>query len=230
MKPGQRMTRWWQQYVLGGLRTPQALIAAARAENPDAYEDRFTKVPQDDKEWTVPARLAKPNFLASSSYAAQQQRADWQQCDPRLRLWAAGLVLRAGGLGIPLFVHCAFRGKAEQDRVNAEGFSKLVWPNGAHNIGEAVDIIHGVYAWELTDKEWLFIHHLGMDELRKLNAKLPSARKLLLNWGGDDTSKSDKFRWDPAHFEVVDYRSRIRRMPVAASVHMSPAVTVKLYR
>ena len=93
MKPGQRLTRWWQQYVLGRLRTPQSLIAAARAENPDRYEDRFTQTPVDDKEWTTPKRLMAEGFLFSDRYASQQQRADWQQCDPRMRLLAAKAVL-----------------------------------------------------------------------------------------------------------------------------------------
>lgn len=230
MKAGQRLTRWWQRYVLGGLRTPQSIVAAARAENPDAYEDRFTRAPVDDKEWNVPARLAKPYFLASSTYAGQQHRADWQQCDHRMRLLAAKVVLRAGQLGIPLYVHSAFRTEAEQDALVSRGVSKAPYPRSAHNIGEAFDLVHGVYHWELSPREWLFIHHLVTDELRKLNAKLKRDQKLQINWGGDDGSPQDKFKWDPAHYEVLDYRDRIRRMPVAASVHMSPSVTVNLYR
>ena len=85
MKPGQRLTRWWQQYVLGRLRTPQAIVAAARAENPDKIEDRFTEVPVDNKEWDTPKRLRAEAFLNSQTYANQQQRADWQQCDHRMR-------------------------------------------------------------------------------------------------------------------------------------------------
>lgn len=230
MQPGQRLTRWWQDYVMGRLRSPQGIVAAARAEAPDAVEDRFTSDPVDHLQWDTPQRLKAVKFLASASYAQQQQRADWQQCDPRLRLWAARLVLRAAKLGIPLFVHSAFRTKAEQDRLRRDGFSKLAWPNGAHNIGEAVDIVHGVHGWQLTDREWLYLHWLGLDELRKVNVKLPKDRKLQLNWGGDDTTKSDRFKWDPAHWEVLDYRSRIRQVRVEAPVHMSPSVTVDLLR
>lgn len=230
MMPGQRLTRWWQQYVLGGFRTPQSLMAAVRAENPDAFEDRFTSPPEDDKQWTVPARLAKPNFLRSSTYSAQQQRADWQQCDWRMRLLAAKVVLRAVALGIPLYVHSAFRTKAEQDALVARRVTKAPYPRSAHNIGEAFDLVHGVYHWELTQREWLFIHHLVMDELRKLNAKLPKDKKLEINWGGDDGTPQDRFKWDPAHYEVLDYRDRIRRMPVAVAVHQSPSVTVSQLR
>ena len=226
MKPGQRLTRWWQEYVLGRLTSPQAIVAAARAENPDRVEDRFTQVPVDNAVWDTPKRLQAPAFLASEAYAAQGQRADWQQCDPRMRLLAARVVLRAGKLGIPLYVHSAFRTKAEQDTLVRRGVTKAAYPRSAHNIGEAFDLVHGVYHWDLTKREWAYIQWLVQDELRKLNAKLPKARKLALNWGGDDGSPGDNFKWDPAHWEVLDFRDRIRRMPVAAPVHMSPAVTV----
>jgi len=230
MKPGQRLTRWWQLLVGGRLRTPQDLMAAVRAENPDAFEDRFTENPQDDKEWTTPARLAKPAFMRSASYAAQQHRADWQQCDPVMRLLAAKVVLRAGALGIPLYVHSAFRTKAEQDALLSRGVTKAPYPRSAHNIGEAFDLVHGVYHWELTQREWLFIHHLVQDELRKINAKLPKRNKREINWGGNDGTPGDRFKWDPAHYELLDYRERIRKMPLAAPVHMSPAVTVAALR
>lgn len=230
MKPGQRLTRWWQQYVLGRLRTPQAIVAAARAEQPDKIEDRFTQVPVDNKEWDTPKRLRGVAFVTSQTYAKQQQRADWQQCDPRMRLLAARIVLRAQGLGIPLYVHSAFRTKAEQDELVRRGVTKAPYPRSAHNIGEAFDLVHGVHHWELTQREWLFLHYLGQDELRKINAKLPKDKKLHVNWGGDDGLPSDNFKWDPAHWEVLDYRDRIRKMPVAVPVHMSPKVTVGLLR
>lgn len=227
MKPGQRLTRWWQEYVTGRLRTPQALVAAARAENPDKIEDRFTGSPVDHKEWDSPRRLQSPAFLADVAYAKQQQRADWQQCDRRMRLLFARVVLRAAKLGIPLYVHSAFRTKAEQDELIRRGVTKAPYPRSAHNIGEAVDLVHGRYHWEMTQREWRYIHWLVMDELRKLNATLPNASKLHLNWGGDDGTPQDKFEWDPAHWEVLDYRDRIRRMPVQAALHMSPSVTVQ---
>ena len=205
-------------------------MAAVRAETPDAYEDRFTSPPQDNKVWDTPARLAKPAFLTSSAYAAQQHKADWQQCDPRMRLLAARVVLRAGKLGIPLYVHSAFRTKAEQDDLVRRGVTKAPYPRSAHNIGQAFDLVHGVYHWDLTKREWAYLHYLVMDELRKLNAKLSKDKKLEVNWGGDDGTPQDKFRWDPAHWEVLDYRDRIRKMPVGVPVHMSPAVTVAVLR
>jgi len=127
-------------------------------------------------------------------------------------------------------VHSAFRTKAEQDALVGRGVTKAPYPRSAHNIGEAFDLVHGVYHWDLTQREWFYIHHLVQDEVRKINAKLPKASKLQVNWGGDDGTPQDKFKWDPAHWEILDYRDRIRKMPVAVPVHMSPAVTVARFR
>ena len=230
MKPGQVLTQWWQDYVAGRLRTPQGIHAASRRENPDKIEDRFTSEPKDHQHWDVPDRLRAPQFLTSESYARQGMRADWQQVNPSLRLWAAKVCWRAHGLGIPLYVHSAFRTKEQQDALLSKGVSKVAYPRSAHNIGEAVDIVHGVYHWEMTPLEWRYIHFLGCDELRKLNAKLAKDKRLTLNWGGDDGSGNDRFRWDPAHWEILDYRDRIARLVERVPIHMSPRVTVERFR
>jgi hypothetical protein len=230
MKPGQRIQRWWQEYVVGRLTTPQSIIAAARAENPDAYEDRFTQEPVDNVEWDTPERLAKPGFLLTASYAQQQLKADWQHCDPRMQLLAARCVLIAGKAGIPLYVHSAFRSKEQQDELVRRKVSKAPFPRSSHNIGEAFDLVHGVYHWNLTAREWSYIHWLCQDQLRKINAKLPKSQKLLVNWGGNDGTPSDTFKWDPAHWEILDYRSRIRALRTGTPVHMSPTTIIDRIR
>lgn len=226
MRPGQRLTSWWQDLIAGRLRTPQAIYAASRLENIEPTEDRFTQDPVDNPEWDVPKRLRAVSFMAGPSYASQLQRADWRHADSRLRLLFARVVVRAGKLGIPLYVHCSYRGKDEQNRLRLEGKSKVGYPFSAHNIGEAVDLVHGVFHWNLTGKEWQFLYHLVTDELRKLNATLPRDRKLSLNWGGDDGTDTDGFRWDPAHWEIADYRKRRRALPNAAPVHLMPAAII----
>jgi len=236
MKPGHTLTKWWQDFVAGRLRTPQDLIAASRAERPDSalQEDRFTRFPVDNAVWDVPKRLSAPAYLASEAYAKQGHRADWANVDPRLQRWAAMVVMAARKRGIPLYVHCALRGKDEQDRLVAEGFSRSTYPNGAHNIGEAVDIVHSVYDWRATKDEWFFIHTLGQDCLRRLNAGLPvkptklaPLGKLHLNWGGDDQTAKDTFRWDPAHWEISDFRNRRRVLPPSEPVRKSPSAILR---
>lgn len=230
MKPGQVLTKWWQDYVMGGLRTPQDIHAASRAERPDNTEDRFTSDPVERATWDVPLRLAAPHFLTSQVYAQQQQRADWQHAPAHLQRWAAMLVMAAHKRGIPLFVHCCYRGEVEQNRLRKEGVSKRAFPKGAHNIAEAVDIVHGTYGWNLTPKEWAYIHTLGQDCLRRLNASLTKDKKLHLNWGGNDGTPSDTFRWDPAHWEISDYRLRSKALPMGLPVHKSPALILRLGR
>lgn len=219
MKPGQRLTRWWQEYVLGRLRTPQAIFVASRIEEPDParFEDRFFFLPPDGPVWDIPQRLRAPAFLMSTSHLKQGERANWAHTDARLMFWAALVVEYGRKRGIPLYVHCALRSEAEQAKVNVNGYSKAAYPRSAHNIGEAVDIVHGVFHWEMTKAEWSYIHVLGKLALDRVNAQLPKDRKLHLTWGGDFKSL-----YDPAHWEITDYRSRIRRLPAAPPVHLMP--------
>lgn len=216
MKPGQRMTRWWQKYVLGRFRSPQDLLRAARSENPGAQaSDRFFGLPDDDG-WLAPVRL-KADVFTSAMYLGQCDRADWQFTDLRLQRWAALFIEMARRRGIPLYVHCAFRSEEEQRKVNHAGNSKAAYPRSPHNIGEAVDVVHSVFHWDLTRQEWHLLHVLGRLALDRLNADLPAASKLKLAWGGDFKSL-----WDPAHWEISDYRARIRRLPVGPPVRYTP--------
>jgi peptidoglycan LD-endopeptidase CwlK len=47
-------------------------------------------------------------------------------------------------------VLCAYRGKAAQDEANRTGFSKVRWPNSAHNVrpSRAIDIAPYPIEWE----------------------------------------------------------------------------------
>jgi len=216
---------------LGRLKTPQDICTEARADNPNPAQasDRFLDDPFDSVVFDIPRRLSAPHFFNTQGHFEQMERADWQQVDPRLRYWAAMVQETARMRGIPLYVHSAFRTEAQQAELIRRGVSKAAYPRSAHNIGEAVDIVHGVFHWNLTDKEWLFLHKLGTECARKLNAKLPKARKLVLNWGGDDQTSSDTFRWDPAHWEISDYRDRIRRVTVEEPKRHTPRFILRNY-
>lgn len=219
MKPGQVLQRWWQDLVAGRLRTPQDLMLAARAEGPDPARasDRFFNEPRDGFVWDVPQRLSAPNFILTEHHIGQGERADWQHVDRRLMRWAAVFVELARKRGIPLYVHTAFRTEAEQAKVNSAGNSKAAYPRSAHNIGEAVDVVHGVYHWTMTRQEWALLHVLGLRALDLVNRDLKKVDKLQLVWGG-----SFKSLYDPAHWEIADYRARIRRLPVGPPVRMMP--------
>lgn len=219
MKPGQTVTRWWQDFIAGRLRTPQDIVAAARAENPDPAQasSRFLVDSVDSVDWDVPARLKAPNFLLSEAHIRQGERADWQHADRRLLRWAAVFVELARMRGIPLYAHCAFRTEAEQAKVNSSGNSKAAYPRSPHNIGEAVDIVHGVYHWTLTPDEWAFLAVVGWRAIDLVNRDLKKVDQLQLTWGG-----TFKTLWDPAHWEITDYRTRIKRLPVGSPVRIMP--------
>lgn len=220
MKPGQRITEWWQQYVAGAFHRPRDLRRAALRDTPDPAQAsvRFFDDPVDTgASWDIPERLRAPVFMMTDAYLSQMMRADFQFADQRLMRWAAVFIEMARKRGIPLYVHAATRTEADQAKAVSGGRSRTPYPRSAHNIGEAVDIVHGVYHWTLTKQEWAFLHVLGQRALDRVNADLPKARKLALTWGGDF-----KGLYDPAHWEISDYRARIRRLPLGPPVRMTP--------
>lgn len=227
MKFGQVIPKWWQDYVSGRLRTPQSIYRAATSETPDPAQasDRFFDIPEDGPGFQAPERLKAPSFIQSDNYIRQQERADWNHADIRLMYWSARFTEAAKKRGIPLYVHCALRGEAEQRRVYAAGNSKARYPSSAHNIGEAVDIVHGVFHWDMTRAEWDYLHTLGKLVLDRVNAELNKDQKLHLTWGG-----GFKSLYDPAHWEVADYRQRLRPLPDGPERPMMPALRLDHWR
>lgn len=217
LKPGQTVKRWWQKYTAGRLTTPLSIRQEALRELPDpSLAERLFCLPEDVR-WEAPERLKAPNFFQSEAYMRQWDRADWQHVDMRLMRWAAMTQEYARKRGIPLYVHSAFRTRNEQNQLVARGVSRTPYPNSAHNIGEAVDIVHGTYHWEMTRQEWDMIGILGQRALDRLNATLAKSRQLNLTWGGTWSKP-----WDPAHWEISDYRQRTRELTVNTAVRYTP--------
>lgn len=227
MKPGQVLTRWWQELVAGRLTTPQDIYRTALYENPDPAQaaDRWLDEDLRYSRWEAPQRLRAPAFMRSEAFLRQGEKADWQYCDRRLMRWAALFQEYARKRGIPLYVHTAFRGEADQNKAAAAGHSKATYGRSAHNIGEAVDIVHSVFHWDLSRQEWAMLHVLGRLALDRVNADLPKLLKLDLVWGGEFTKL-----YDPAHWEIRDFRSRLRRLPSGPAVRHMPRALLRLGR
>lgn len=200
MKPGQSLTLWWQDYVAGRLRTPQAIVSAARAENP-LPPTRHGELPPHGPAFDVQRRLRAPAFFNSQPHLLQSMQANWAYCDSRLRLWANRFIEDVRKRDVPLYVHTAFAAS----------------PDSPHAIGEAVDIRHGIFERDLTDDEWRYLYILGQLTLDKVNATLKKADKLHLTWGGDSPMS-----YNPARWEVDGWQSRSRRLPPIAPVHQTP--------
>ncbi|QCS36982.1 hypothetical protein [Tortoise microvirus 38] len=214
--------------MAGRLRTPQSIVKAAEAEaaGPADMGDRFFGAPPPDKVWTAPERLKAPLHFRSESYQRQVRRADWSFCDIRLLVWAAQFQMMAKARDIPLYVHAALRSKAVQNQHVRDGTSKAKYPHSAHNIGEAVDIVHGTYHWDLNRAEWDLLHTLGRLALDQINTRLRVADRLALTWGGHF-----KTLYDPAHWEISDFQHRTRELPEPLEpIHRSPGDVMRFVR
>lgn len=218
---------WWQDYLAGRITTPQQIYAASVAEyNGQATAERaFFGDTDPGPEWRAPASLQAPSHFKSNAWLRQCERADWAHVDQRLALWAAIVIEMGRRRNIPLYAHSALRDKATQDALRKAGNSRLAYPHSAHNIGEAVDIVHGTLHWNMSRQEWSLIGVLGRLALERLNASLKKERKLQLTWGGDWRSF-----WDPAHWEIADYKARTRILPAMEPVRMTPRYILRNLR
>lgn len=144
------------------------------------------------------AGMADLAFCKSVKYGDMQRRADRIEAHPRILEFEAGLIKRLRSYGVPLYAHCVWRDKAEQERVNRAGNSKASFGRSPHNWGCAVDIVHCRHHWNLTERQWAVIGHIGKEY--GLQAGLH------ITWGGEWDF------YDPAHWELSDWRGcRIAR-------------------
>lgn len=168
--------------------TPQAVIAAARdiGSGPVRYVE-------PDGPIAGLRTAANPQFLGGLKYREQQLRAGTEFAHPDIVRFAQRLVLEARRYGVPLFPHEFYRSAARQAQLKADGFSRAGPGLSPHNSGLAVDVIHGVRAWDLSRHEWAAIGAMGKQVARSMGLKIV--------WGGDFRSI-----YDPAHWELENWR------------------------
>lgn len=138
------------------------------------------------------ATLADASFCASGRYRDQQLRADRDGAHKSILTFSNKLVKELAARDVPFFAHVYYRGREAQEAAKSQGNSKASFGKSPHNFGCAVDLIHGVRAWKLSEKEWQLVGAIGKDVARRANLKIV--------WGGDW-----KF-YDPAHWELRDWR------------------------
>jgi hypothetical protein len=173
--------------------------------------DRFLGTLQDDPRLRPMDRMTvSRDFFTSERYLEQGRRADWQQVELDAQRFAAAYIEAARRVSVPLFVHGAFRTVEEQKRLKLKGRSTLGGPRAPHCQGYAVDIVHSLYAWNLTDAEWTYLGALGKDVARRLGVRI--------RWGG---SPEYGF-YDPAHWELPGWETAGKLAIPSEAVLMSP--------
>lgn len=139
--------------------------------------------------------LAHAEFLKSIKYQEQQWRAERAGAWGDILDFEKAFVKAMADLKVPVFAHCVVRTLDEQARLFKEGRSKARGGDGPHTHGCAVDIIHSLRAWDMPKKAWAIFGHVGKEVAQK--------RGIEITWGGDW-----KF-YDPAHWEITNWRNRI---------------------
>ncbi len=140
-------------------------------------------------------------FCEGQRYKEQQHRADLTNAHPALLEVLRKSVRRLKKMGVPVFAHCVLRSPSDQARLYAKGLSNAKPGESPHQYGLAFDLIHGVKAWNLTDRQWAIIKHVVFEVAAACGVKL--------RWGGDwdgDGDIHDQRLYDPAHFELADWR------------------------
>lgn len=146
------------------------------------------------------AGLVHRDMLASQKYQEQQWRANRVGAHPAILDFEDWFQAKLRKAGIPMFAHTVVRTFQEQMNEFVQGDSRDspsdgLWP---HN-GTAIDLIHSTRAWQLDPQEWLLIGHLGKE--------VAAQHGLKLVWGGDWRKRpTDVIGWDPAHWEVANWR------------------------
>lgn len=141
--------------------------------------------------------MANAQFLLSRNYQEQQWRADRKGAHPNILIFEKLFIRRMQNVTVPVFAHNMIRDLGHQQRLFDEGVSKAKPGQSPHQYGCAVDIVHGTKAWKLTDEQWLLMGHIGHELAGQLGIKLV--------WGGND-GPGDKFAWDPAHWQLANWR------------------------
>lgn len=156
-------------------------------------------------------------LLQSSQYQTQQWRADRTRSHPDILLFEMLLVRRMAQLGVPMFTHAVYRDAANQNALHEAGHSRATAGQSPHNYGLAADIVHSRLGWNLSERSWAVVGHIGkelaatlrvhdsfyteIDPVTGVEITRERTKPLRIIWGGDWSF------YDPAHWELQDWKS-----------------------
>lgn len=152
-------------------------------------------------------RIVDKEQVASLKLSTQRARPLAGGAAPELLDFLYLMYKRLDGRGIPMFAHTIVRTPEDQMKLYLDGFSRDSPEDGIYpHKGCAFDLVHSKYAWDLSWQEWQMIGAVGKE--------LAKQRRFDIVWGGDWLRKpTDRVGWDPAHWELRDFRERCKGYP-----------------
>ena len=141
------------------------------------------------------------DYLGTIPHSKQTMRAVRDGCHPRIIAFEKVFIARMNKLGIPMYAHCMMRTRADQRRAYVQGFSRNDGSKDFPHLGCAVDIVHGLKHWELSKDSWSMLGHIGKE--------LAVQNGLHVRWG-----REFKSIYDPAHWELEDWRHLVQSHPL----------------
>lgn len=165
-------------------------------------------------------------FFTQEYVLRQMERANWANTDRRLKVFTGRLIQELRRRDIAVYPHSAYRTREEQNELKAKGRSRNAWPRAAHCQGKAVDIVSCRYHWDLTPQEWAIIGVIGK--------RIAVHYGIPMEWGGDwynGRKKRGEFDvgWDPAHWQLADWDTPIRRFNQVPKITLTPTKLVRDY-
>lgn len=151
------------------------------------------------------AALIDRKMVKSRTFQEQQWRSLQIGAHPEMLRFMRLFVAKMAALGIPVFPAEIVRTAQRQTQLLQDGFSKAPPAKAPHVWGCAVDLVHSVYGWNMSPKQWEFFGHVGKE--------LAKQRTCAVTWGGDWPPIKEKVGWDPAHWQIAQWRSEMAGFP-----------------
>lgn len=151
------------------------------------------------------ADLIDRDMVVSRDFQEMQWRALRIGVHPLMIEWGRLFVARMAAYGIPVYCNEYVRTAARQRQLVADGLSKAPPEKAPHVWGCAGDFVHAINGWQLSKKQWEFFGVVGKE--------LAIQRSIPIVWGGDWPPIVDKVGWDPAHWQLKNWRAEMTGYP-----------------
>jgi hypothetical protein len=200
-------------YVVSTIRE---LFEKARGRKVNFPIDPFEKWFPTDVAKQLQYLKAEPDAFNSDYMLKLHAKANWVGCPPELREFAEKLFRQFRKDGVPMYVHTVYRSPELQYELASAGFSKVL--SGPHQRSCALDIVHAYHHWDCPKEFWLYVGMTG----KRIAKQMRLGNGTKIDWGGDESGNqfaaslrdpNDRFKWDPAHWQLSDWINRAKVLP-----------------